>query len=667
MSLFRDYQFLKINLSKKHQGKWCLIYIKSKKTLPRSMFFNLFIKRYDFPDLEALSYLTSCRFFPNCWRISLNYIPDKTNSLMLYPVTKNYNTSIDSIITIEILPLNRLIASIILTIINPFSLIKILFQSPFHLIKKVKLVLLQNQQTMAPCISYKNWCNFYDLWSEEKIKSLFQSPYYKNWPNLFSFFNSKNKNKPNNLKIHPLQTWSTYSLNISKTNQSYYVLISHHETLRPHSLAVFADQAARHHYPAAIYADSDEIDQKHQRFNPIFKQKFNLPVLLTGLLTQDVWIIRQDIFEAFQKQTSELYQSITALRLALGLYLWEHHLYIHHISFILSHRISKITQEEQSELNNVIQSFKIKHRWQFNVHHQFPFRIAFNDYQSPVSIVIPTTVRSVIIQKCLLNLIKNTNFPSHEIILVISQNNPLNHLQNKILRSLLVFKNIRVIFYKTDEFNFAKSCNYAIKKTKYPFIALVNDDIEPLNSTWLFSMMGHMKNENIGVVGAKLFYPNGLIQHAGIIMGAANLCEHAGRFQQSNQFYLTHDHEISAVTGACMLIRRSAFDQVNGFDEKFEIAYNDIDFCLRLSHKGYHIIQCQQAHLIHYESLSLGNHYTGKRAGKERQEILALRNKYHHICNNDPFYSPNYALQRGMDYQLAFPPRISIPFGLTEK
>lgn len=147
-------------------------------------------------------------------------------------------------------------------------------------------------------------------------------------------------------------------------------------------------------------------------------------------------------------------------------------------------------------------------------------------------------------------------------------------------------------------------------------------------------------------------------------MGAANLCEHIGRFQKNKRFTLTYDHDVSAVTAACMLIRRSAYKQVQGFDENYEIAYNDVDFCLKLRKANFHIIQCQHAELTHYESLSLGNHYTGSRAGKERQEILSIRSKYKTTYEKDPFYNPNLSLQRGMDGKLAFPPRISRPFAV---
>ncbi len=666
MSLFRDFFYFERLLPSKYQKKWCLISVKLHKKLPKTIPLYLYINHKDDPTFEPLTYLVSGRFLPNFWRVSLVYLPEKTNCLRIYPIAKIFNSALQSVSSVKIRALSRLTTALILIIINPFTFIKIFCYSFIHLNKRIRMGLLQNQQIFFPNLPYKYWYNLYENWNGNEIKKLYESNYIHLWPvfSLFTYYGKTMEIDWNNFYQHP----NTRGRTTPQAFQAHYIILKNsNEILEEHSLAVFADQATRQHYPAALYADSDEINNLNEHSNPVFKQNFNLSILLTGFLTQDIWIIRKDIFDDFIKEFDSPIRSIYAIRMALALYLWKKNHFIYHVPLILSHRTAKVSLHDKNEIIEIIKIFKTELNWQFNVNtHTFPFDINYINYQNPVSLIIPTTLGSETIHQCITKLIKKTSYPRLEIILVISQNKPLTKQQEKFLSSFQYHKHLKVLFVETDQFNFSKSCNVAIRHSKYPFIALINDDIEPLDQNWLSLMMGHMQNEKVGAVGAKLFYPDKNIQHAGVIMGAANLCEHAGRFHKSDNFYLTHDHEVSAVTGACMVIRRQAFNDVNGFDETFEIAYNDIDFCLRLREKKHHIIQCQNAQLIHYESLSLGNHYKGERAGKERQEILSLKKKHFKIINHDPFYNPNYSLQRGRDYQLAFPPRISIPFGLTE-
>ena len=208
------------------------------------------------------------------------------------------------------------------------------------------------------------------------------------------------------------------------------------QILEEHSLAVFADQATRQHYPAALYADSDEINNLNEHSNPVFKQNFNLSILLTGFLTQDIWIIRKDIFDDFIKEFDSAIRSIYAIRMALALYLWKKNHFIYHVPLILSHRTAKVSLHDKNEIIEIIKIFKTELNWQFNVNtHTFPFDINYINYQDPVSLIIPTTLSSETIHQCITKLIKKTSYPKLEIILVISQNKPLTKQQEKFLSS----------------------------------------------------------------------------------------------------------------------------------------------------------------------------------------------------------------------------------------
>lgn len=649
--------FIEYPLDTKHQNQWCLIICTSSP------------KKNSIPDLIALYHDDSQEWEETQYLQNLPFSTYKAGILYISPYSQKIGiTSIQhgkvlsKATVIKIIPLSRLSAAGLLALFNPILILKTLIGSPRHLKRRLRTALNQSYTHSNTNLSYKKWCDLYDIWGEKEKKTLYQSSYYSKWPTIhLQIYCPPDSTYPDTDKALD-QQWKTPK----KAEQSYIAILQNGEILPQHALAIFADQAARHEFPAALYADSDLLNHSYQRDVPHCKPGIGYLTLLSGLLTQDIWLFRQDIIDTYQQQFEINFQSAYTHRLALALCIWKQQLKIHHIPFILSHRLITPGNQALKEMQAIVHTELSSQQWQFSIdQQQFPLKIKLSCTKHPVSLVIPTTISSKIVRNCLQTILKNTNYPDFEVILVISQEAPLSRQQRTYLHPLLKHKNLRVVWFKKAQFNFSASCNFGIRHAKHNFIGIINDDISPINSDWLSSMIGHMQDPHIGAVGAKLYYPNGQIQHGGILMGAANLCEHIGRFEQSKRFTLTYDHDVSAVTGACMLIRRSAYIQVQGFDENYEIAYNDVDFCLKLRQIGFHIIQCQQAELTHYESLSLGNHYTGARAGKERQEILSIRSKYKTTCDNDPFYNPNLSLQRGMDGKLAFPARITRPFATS--
>ena len=190
-----------------------------------------------------------------------------------------------------------------------------------------------------------------------------------------------------------------------------------------------------------------------------------------------------------------------------------------------------------------------------------------------------------------------------------------------------------------------------------------------------------MQDPRVGIVGARLLYGNGMVQHEGVIMGLANLCEHAGRLRLASDpgwhgrnlagwgladdglpgrdlpNWGMVDRQVSAVTGACLLIRTALYRDLGGMDTAYAVALNDVDLCLRAREAGWRVVYCAGAELHHYESLSLGRHYAGSRAVLESQEVRRLRGRFGSVIEADPFYSPSASLQPGREWQPAFPPR----------
>lgn len=272
-----------------------------------------------------------------------------------------------------------------------------------------------------------------------------------------------------------------------------------------------------------------------------------------------------------------------------------------------------------------------------------------------VSIVVPSALRRAHAAACLERVMRGTDYPGLAATVVVSSPENADNGVHARVRSLHA---VRITPGPGGPFNFPAAINAGAAAAQGEFILLLNDDVAPACSGWLRAMVALMRDARVGIVGARLFYGNGTVQHEGVVMGLANLCEHAGRLNDGaprGMGALTR--QVSAVTAACMLVRRTAFESLGGLNPAYAIALNDVDFCLRARRAGWRVVYCAQATLFHYESLSLGRHYAGARAGLEALEVRRLRQTWPDAIAHDPFYNRQAALQPGREWQPAFPPR----------
>jgi GT2 family glycosyltransferase len=296
----------------------------------------------------------------------------------------------------------------------------------------------------------------------------------------------------------------------------------------------------------------------------------------------------------------------------------------------------------------------------------FPLRVRFRmplESQPMVSVVVPTAARSPHVTRCLSALLAKTAYASLQVVIVVSQDQPLSDQQTQILQPILRDARTKLVLLENTPFNYSKANNHGVLHADGEVICMMNDDVEPMRADWLQGMVGHLGDPNVGVVGAKLYYRNNRIQHAGIIMGLAGLAEHVNRMlPQGDCGYAGRaclNQEFSAVTGACLLVRRSVYQEVGGLDEAYPVAFNDVDFCLRIRERGWAIVLSAQTEMWHYESTSLGHHFSGERAAVKTFEMSRMLTRWHEVCQSDPFHNPNLSLQRGAEWELAFPPRVS--------
>jgi GT2 family glycosyltransferase len=213
---------------------------------------------------------------------------------------------------------------------------------------------------------------------------------------------------------------------------------------------------------------------------------------------------------------------------------------------------------------------------------------------------------------------------------------------------------VRVIDYPKLEFNFAEANTWAVQYAKGDYLLFLNNDTEVINTDWLSSMMEFALLENVGIVGPKLLFPNGTIQHMGVVIGLREGASHAGVLHPDGQrmghpFLHAKDvtREVSAVTGACLLIRKNIFNKAGGFDKSFKIAFNDIDLCLKVGGMGLHVVYTPYAKLIHHESITFGRPYDDPNRSSDffEKERALFRERWNLDGFSDPFYNKNLTLK----------------------
>jgi GT2 family glycosyltransferase len=209
---------------------------------------------------------------------------------------------------------------------------------------------------------------------------------------------------------------------------------------------------------------------------------------------------------------------------------------------------------------------------------------------------------------------------------------------------------VRVLRYDLP-FNYASINNFGEKHARGSVIGLVNNDVEVISPGWLTDMVGHVCRQDVGCVGAKLYYSDGTIQHGGVIIGIGGVAGHSHKYAPANDHgyfrRLLLTQAVSAVTGACLLVRREVYREVNGLDEQnLAIAFNDVDFCLKVRQAGYRSIWTPYAELYHHESVSRGSEDTPEKAARFQAEAEFMKKKWGEQLSRDPFYSPHLTLDR---------------------
>lgn len=272
------------------------------------------------------------------------------------------------------------------------------------------------------------------------------------------------------------------------------------------------------------------------------------------------------------------------------------------------------------------------------------YKVEYEILENPkVSILIPNKDQVSTLKKCINSILNKSTYNNYEIIII--ENNSEQKETMKYYKELSNNPKIKVVTYE-GMFNYAAINNFGAEFAEGDYLLLLNNDTEVIKDKWIEELVMHAQFENAGIVGGKLYYPDDTIQHAGIVVGVNGVADHIGkgfgRYENGHMGRLLIKQNVSAVTGACLMIRKNVFNEVNGLTEEFAVAFNDIDLCLKVREKGYNIIFNPYAELYHYESKSRGLENTPEKLERFNKEINLFYSKWGKDIV-DPYYNINFS------------------------
>ncbi|WP_426688346.1 glycosyltransferase family 2 protein [Rhodanobacter ginsengiterrae] len=451
----------------------------------------------------------------------------------------------------------------------------------------------------------------------------------------------------------------------------FVALLDHDDELHPHAVAHIVESLREHPQWQLIYTDEDKIDAEGRRYDPYFKPDWD-PDLLCGqncishlgiysrALVVALGGFRQGL-EGSQDwdlalRCSEHLQANQIGHIPAVLYHWravagstalaaDQKGYAHHAGLraLREHFARRNEAAEVCEIDGLPGLFRVRH----------PLAAPL----PRISIVIPTRDRVDLLRRCVESIVDRSTYPDYEIVVVDNQSSEPDSLT--YLAALAERPRVRVLRYD-QPFNYSAINNQAVLECSSELICLLNNDIEVISPGWLEELASHAMRPQVGAVGAMLYYPNETIQHAGVMTGVHGVAAHPycgmprGHAGQMARARLVQ--QMSAVTAACLMVRRAAYQQVEGLDPSLQVAFNDVDFCLRLRQQGYRNVWTPFAELYHHESASRGHEDTPEKRRRFSREVSFMKHRWGSQLERDPAYNPNLTLS-GEPFTLAFPPR----------
>jgi len=490
---------------------------------------------------------------------------------------------------------------------------------------------------------YENWelCICDDASSQARVHSILESWSYRDARIRVTFL-------PDNLGV---ATASNRAL--QSAGGEFVGFLDHDDELSPNALYEVVRLLQEHPDADVVYSDEDKLGVTDEREQPFFKPDWSPEYLLSCMYICHFGVYRKAVldhiggfrrgFDGSQdydlvlratEQTNRIYHIPKVLyhwRMTRDSTARSGHAKAH--AFIAAKQALAEHLNRRGIRGAVLDGAQLGH-----------YRVRFEvNPRAKVSIIIPTRDNVRLLCKCIRSIESKTGYANYEIVIVDNQSS------DSRTRSYLSSLSHKVVPF-SGPFNFSQILNYSARECNGDYLLFLNNDTEVIAPDWLDTMLGICQQKEIGVVGAKLLFRGGHIQHVGVVLGLGGPAGHLLRGFPRNtwrHFGIASDmRNCSAVTAACMMVRRQVFEEVSGFDENLPVAYNDVDFCLRVREAGYRIVYAPDAELYHHESASRG--YT-----LDPGQIAHFQKRWGTILTNDPYYNPNLTLQHeDMGYRL---------------
>lgn len=442
----------------------------------------------------------------------------------------------------------------------------------------------------------------------------------------------------------------------------YVGLLDHDDLLTPDALFEVVKAVNEQGRPEALYSDEDKVTiDLSEHFQPHMKPDFNKDLLRSNNYITHFFVASKNLadrvggFDAAYNGAQDYDFILRCTEQAEG---------IVHIPRILYHwRVHKASTADnpaskmyafdagkraiEAHLKRCMEPGTVSHTKDLGF-----YKVKYPVKGSPlVSIIIPNKDESETLAQCL-ESIERSSYQNYEIIIV--ENNSEKE-ETFAYYEKIQSDRIRIVFWP-DEFNYSAINNFGASEAKGDYLLLLNNDVQVITEDWLEGLLSNCQREDVGIVGAKLFYPDDTIQHAGIVIGIGGVA--GAVFTGLPGVYSGYLHKasiqqnLSAVTAACMMVKRSVYEELGGLEEKLKVAFNDVDFCLRARDKGYLVVYNPEVKLYHYESKSRGTEDSKEKIRRFQNEIEYMRSHWLKLLKEgDPMYNPNLTLTK-WDYSL---------------
>ena len=523
---------------------------------------------------------------------------------------------------------------------HTFSIVVPLFNTPIHFLEAmISSVQKQTYAKWQLCLA--------DGSNNDNLKNYFQN-HYQNDDRICYKKLEKNEGISDNTNAA-----------IAMATGDYIVLGDHDDVFAENALFELMQVISNKDGVEVIYSDEDKIDMKGEtRFDPYFKSGFNIDLLCSNNYICHLFCVKKSVVEkigGFRKEFDGAQDHDFFLRCV------EEAKAVYHIPKILYHWRSHMNstagnpESKMYAFENGKKAVK-EHFDRIGVEVEMEDGDDFGFYHAKhivqgnplVSILIPNKDHIDDLDKCLASIDKNT-YENYEVIII--ENNSTEKetfayydaIQEK-------HKNCKVVYWDSD-FNYSEINNFGTRFARGEYLLFLNNDIEAINPDWLERMLGFCQREDVGIVGAKLLYPDNSIQHAGVILGFGGIAGHAfiGLSEEETKAFGRANvaQNYTAVTAACMMTPKAVFDQVKGFEERLCVAFNDIDFCMKVRSTGKLVVYNPTARLYHYESKSRGLEDTPEKQQRFQNEINTFQERWGtELAAGDPYYNKNLTLER---------------------